>query len=129
MEETPWPGGPATLLNENAAVFQSVPRGRQRAAQRRGLGSARDKLHGRVVMRRSVVEMARTVGRNSVADGRATGPDPRRQQACPRPPGTARGSRTRTTIFIAATGPDPRRKQACARSSRAPQLIKTVAVR
>ena len=32
----------------------------------------------------------------------ATGPDPRRKQACARPPETARGSRTRTSIFIAA---------------------------
>ncbi len=34
---------------------------RQRAAQRCGLGSGRDKLHGRVVQGRPVVEMARTV--------------------------------------------------------------------
>jgi len=50
------------------------------------LRATRDKLHGREVMRRSVVEMARTVGRNTVVDGRATGPDPRRKQACPRSP-------------------------------------------
>ena len=55
------------------AVFQFVPRGRQRAAQLRGLGSARVGLHGRVVMRRSVVEMARTVGRNTVVDRRGDG--------------------------------------------------------
>jgi hypothetical protein len=53
--------------------------------------------HGRVVMRRSVVEMARTVGSNTVVDGRATGPDPRRKQAWARSPGTARGSRTATS--------------------------------
>jgi len=43
-------------------------------------------LHGRVVMRRSVVEMARTVGRNPVVDGRASDPDRDRQRACPRSP-------------------------------------------
>ena len=39
-------------------------------AQRRGWVTTRDRLHGRVVMRRSVVEMAPTVGRNPVVDGR-----------------------------------------------------------
>ena len=84
-----------------------VPGTRQRAAQRRGLGPARDKLHGRVVMHRSVVEMARTVGRNTVVDGRATGPDPRRKQACPRSPERRKQACPRSP---------ERRKQACPRS-------------
>jgi len=75
-------------------------------------------------MRRSVVEMARTVGCNPVVDGRAADPDRDRQRACPRSPGSCtprrssatREWRTRTFIFIAATSPDPRRQQACARS-------------
>jgi len=41
-------------------------------------------LHGRGVERRSVVEMAPAIPRNTVVDGRAPGPDPRRQRACSR---------------------------------------------
>ena len=109
-DETPWPAArpPPCTKMRSRAIFQCVPQGRQRDAQRRGLGSARDKLHGRVVMRRSVVEMARTVGSNTVVDGRATGPDPRRKQACARSSGTAREvARER---FVAASAPDPRRQ-------------------
>jgi len=55
-----------------------------------------------VVMRRSVVEMARTVGCNTVVDGRASDPDRDRQRACARSPGAATQEwRTRTTIFVA----------------------------
>ena len=43
--------------------------GRQRA-QPRGWVTTRDRLHSREVARRWVVEMARTVGRNPVVDGR-----------------------------------------------------------
>ena len=87
------------VLTFEEAVRQRRSYGRQRAAQRRGLGSARDKLHGRVVKRRSVVEMAPPVTRNTAVNGRATGPDPRRKQACARSPRTAHGSRTRTSIL------------------------------
>jgi len=51
-------------------------------------------LHGRVVKRRSVVEMALPVTRNTAVYGRAAGPDPRRQQAC------ARSSRTPQQIDL-----------------------------
>jgi len=49
-------------------------------AQRSDAGwvTSRDRLHGRVVARRWVVEMAPSVGRNPVVDGRARDPDPRR---------------------------------------------------
>jgi len=55
-------------------------------AQRSDAGwvTSRDRLHGRVVARRWVVEMAPSVGRNPVVDGRARDPDPRRQRACTR---------------------------------------------
>jgi len=85
-DETPRPAAGHPLERKMRLPASRVSQGRQRAAQRRGLGSARDKLHGRVVMRRSVVEMAQTVGRNTAVDGRATGPDPRRKQACTRSP-------------------------------------------
>ena len=81
---------PATPLDENAVAREPSsdrgPRTTQRAAQRRGWVTTRDRLHGRVVKCRSVVEMARTVGRNTVVDGRAADPDRDRQRACPRSP-------------------------------------------
>jgi hypothetical protein len=49
---------------------------RQRARQRCGLGLERDKLHGRVVDRRRVVEMAPPSMLDSVVNGRASGPRP-----------------------------------------------------
>jgi len=59
---------------------------RQRAAQRRGLGPGRDKLHGRMVGRRSVVEMAPSAVVIRWCTDEHRDPDPRRQQACPRSP-------------------------------------------
>jgi len=55
-------------------------------AQRSAAGwvTARDRLHGRVVDRRWVVEMAPPYILDSVVNGRATDPDPRRQRACSR---------------------------------------------
>jgi hypothetical protein len=50
-----------TLISLEAPRSWSSTVQRQRAAQRRGLGSGRDKLHGRVVQCQPVVEMARTV--------------------------------------------------------------------
>jgi hypothetical protein len=64
-------------------------RGRALAnAQRSDAGwvTARDRLHGRVVDRRPVVEMAPPYILDSAVNGRATDPDPRRQRACPRSP-------------------------------------------
>jgi hypothetical protein len=49
-----------------------------------GWVTARDRLHGRVVDRRRVVEMAPPSMLDSVVNGRATDPDPRRQRACSR---------------------------------------------
>jgi len=49
-----------------------------------GWVTARDKLHGRVVDRRRVVEMSPPYILDSVVNGRATDPDPRRQRACSR---------------------------------------------
>jgi hypothetical protein len=65
-------------LNHDAhcRAIRWPPRRRQRAAQRRGLGPEGDKLHGRVVARRSVVEMAPRVDCNTVVDGRPSGPRP-----------------------------------------------------
>ena len=144
----PWPAAGHPLERKCGGSHE------QRNAQRSDAGwvTSRDRLHGRLVARRWVVEMAPGVGRNTAVDGRVRDPDPRRKQACARSPGTARGSRTRTTIFVAAAapdrgaskrvrglsngrsgtpdgifaaaaGPDPRRQQACARCSRAPQLV------
>jgi len=83
-------GGRPPPLHENVVAREQaserVPRATQRAAQRRGWVTTRDRLHGRVVMRPAVVEMARTVGCNTVADGRAADPDRDRQRACPRSP-------------------------------------------
>jgi len=52
-------------------VNHLAPRRRQRAAQRRGLGTARDQLHGRVVKRQSVAEMAPPVTRHTAVHARA----------------------------------------------------------
>ncbi len=64
----------------------------KRNAQRSGAGwvTSRDRLHGRAVARRRVMEMAQRVGRNTVVDGRDSGaggrPPPctkmRRRVAC-----------------------------------------------
>jgi len=90
-DETPWPAA-GHPLDENVWRARGLPSGshEQRNAQRSDAGwvTSRDRLHGRVVARRWVVEMAPSVGRNTVVDGRVRGPDPRRQQACPRSPGT-----------------------------------------
>src|SRR5262245_40671391 len=42
-----------------------------------GWVTSRDRLHGRVVLRQPVVEMARTCGSNTAVNGRAKDPDPR----------------------------------------------------
>src|SRR5882724_3172236 len=96
-----------TRRKSRCRVADRVPRGAQHAAQRRGLGSARDRLHGRAVVRRSVVEMARTVGRNTVVDGRdpvAGGPaTPLNENA------VVRGE------YLSENGPSARRQRAAER--------------
>ena len=125
------PGHP---LDENAAAYEPssyLPREDGNAPRSdAGWVTSRDRLHGRVVARRWIVEMAPPVTRNTAVNGRATGPDPRRKQACARSPGTARGSRTRTFIFnrrmtarpcnLSRAEPSPRRCAArcCPRETR-----------
>jgi hypothetical protein len=68
-------------------VLHALPSGHHRDdvnAQRSGAGwvTPRDKLHGRVVDRRPVVEMAPPYMLDAVVNGRAADPAPRRQRAC-----------------------------------------------
>ena len=68
-------------------------------AQRSAAGwvRARDRLHGRVVDRRPVVEMAPPYMLDTVVNGRAPDPAPRRQRACPRSP--PEGAPARVSAF------------------------------
>jgi hypothetical protein len=84
---------------------------RQRARQRRGLGLERDKLHGRVVDRRRVVEMAPPSMLDSVVNGRASGPGPaapaRVSAFFPKRVGRRWLDQPRRSICVAASGPRP----------------------
>ena len=124
------PATPWTKMRSRA-VFQYLPQGRQRAAQRRGLGSARDRLHGRAVARRWIVEMAPGVGRNTVVDGRATGPDPRRKQACARSPKSARARENANDYFRSrdGTGRNRSHRPCSQRSASRPAYLWAVAIK